>query len=53
MPGSPRARTPRISVIIPAVDEEAAIGFVIAEIPPLVHEVIVVDSELEALVSDR
>ena len=41
MPGPP---PPRISVIIPAVDEEGAIGLVIAEIPPLVHEVIVVDN---------
>ncbi|MEE8218579.1 MAG: glycosyltransferase, partial [Vicinamibacteria bacterium] len=41
MPGPP---PPRISVIIPAVDEEEAIGLVIAEIPPLVHEVIVVDN---------
>jgi hypothetical protein len=41
MPGSP---SPRISVIIPAVDEEEAIGLVIAEIPRVVHEVIVVDN---------
>ncbi len=41
MPGPP---PPRISVIIPAVDEEEAIDLVIAEIPPLVHEVIVVDN---------
>jgi len=44
MPGPPEARTTRISVIIPAVDEEEAIGLVIAEIPTLVHEVIVVDN---------
>jgi glycosyltransferase involved in cell wall biosynthesis len=37
-------KTPRIVVIIPAVDEEAAIGRVLAEIPPLVSEVIVVDN---------
>jgi hypothetical protein len=41
MPGPP---SPRISVIIPAVDEEEAIGLVIAEIPGVVHEVIVVDN---------
>jgi glycosyltransferase involved in cell wall biosynthesis len=41
MPGPPAAR---ISVIIPAVDEEEAIGLVIAEIPPVVEEVIVVDN---------
>jgi glycosyltransferase involved in cell wall biosynthesis len=41
MPGPPAAR---ISVIIPAVDEEEAIGLVIAEIPPVVKEVIVVDN---------
>ena len=35
---------PRISVIIPAVDEEEAIGLVVAEIPPVVSEVIVVDN---------
>jgi glycosyltransferase involved in cell wall biosynthesis len=40
-PASPAAR---ISVIIPAVDEEAAIGLVIAEIPRVVREVIVVDN---------
>ena len=44
MPGSPSPRTQRISVIIPAVDEEEAIGLVIAEIPPVAHEVIVVDN---------
>jgi len=35
---------PRLSVIIPAVDEEEAIGQVVAEIPPVVGEVIVVDN---------
>jgi glycosyltransferase involved in cell wall biosynthesis len=35
---------PRISVVIPAVDEEAAIGRVLAEIPTAVAEVIVVDN---------
>jgi len=44
MPGSPPPHTARISVIIPAVDEEEAIGLVIADIPPVVHEVIVVDN---------
>ena len=34
----------RIAVIIPALDEEASIGLVLAEIPPLVSEVIVVDN---------
>lgn len=37
-------QAPRISVIIPAVDEEAAIGLVVSEVPSLVHEVIVVDN---------
>ena len=41
MPGPPPSR---ISVIIPAVDEEDAIGLVIADIPPFVHEVIVADN---------
>jgi glycosyltransferase involved in cell wall biosynthesis len=40
MPGSP----PRVSVIIPAVDEEEAIGLVVAEIPGMATEVIVVDN---------
>ena len=44
MPASPSPQAPRISVIIPAVDEEEAIGLVIAEIPPVVQEVIVVDN---------
>jgi len=35
---------PRIAVIIPAIDEEEAIGLVLAEIPPVVSEVIVVDN---------
>ena len=35
---------PRIAVVIPALDEEGAIGAVIREIPPVVHEVIVVDN---------
>jgi len=36
--------SPRLTVIIPAVDEEEAIGHVLSEIPPLVGEVIVVDN---------
>jgi glycosyltransferase involved in cell wall biosynthesis len=35
---------PRIVVIIPAVDEEQAIGLVVREIPPVVSEVLVVDN---------
>ena len=35
---------PRIAVIIPALDEEASIGLVLAEIPDRVFEVIVVDN---------
>jgi glycosyltransferase involved in cell wall biosynthesis len=35
---------PRVVVIIPAVDEEEAIGRVLAEVPPLASEVIVVDN---------
>src|SRR5262245_58686563 len=35
---------PKVAVIIPAVDEEPAIGLVLAEIPPLASEVIVVDN---------
>ncbi len=35
---------PSVTVIIPAVDEEAAIGHVLAEIPKVVSEVIVVDN---------
>jgi glycosyltransferase involved in cell wall biosynthesis len=34
----------RIAVIIPAVDEEAAIGRVVAEIPPVVSRIVVVDN---------
>jgi glycosyltransferase involved in cell wall biosynthesis len=34
----------RIAVIIPAVDEEAAIGRVVAEVPSLVSEIVVVDN---------
>jgi len=37
-------REPRIVVVIPAADEEQAIGLVLAEIPPLVAEVVVVDN---------
>ena len=44
MPGEPSAPSARISVIIPAFDEEDAIGLVIGEIPSLVHEVIVADN---------
>jgi glycosyltransferase involved in cell wall biosynthesis len=36
--------SPRIAVVIPAVDEEEAIGQVVREIPSGVHEVIVVDN---------
>jgi glycosyltransferase involved in cell wall biosynthesis len=36
--------SPRIAVVIPALDEEEAIGAVVREIPPVVHEVIVVDN---------
>lgn len=35
---------PRVVVVIPAVDEEEAIGLVLREIPPVVSEVIVVDN---------
>jgi glycosyltransferase involved in cell wall biosynthesis len=37
-------KRPRIVVVIPALDEEAAIGQVLAEVPPVVSEVIVVDN---------
>jgi glycosyltransferase involved in cell wall biosynthesis len=40
MPGP----SPRLTVVIPAVDEEEAIAQVLAEIPPVVTEVIVVDN---------
>jgi glycosyltransferase involved in cell wall biosynthesis len=36
--------SPRVAVIIPAVDEQAAIGRVVAEVPALAAEVIVVDN---------
>lgn len=43
--GSPRAHIPRISVVIPALNEEAAIGSVVGEVPrELVGEIIVVDN---------
>jgi glycosyltransferase involved in cell wall biosynthesis len=35
---------PRVAVIIPALNEEAAIGLVLGELPPLSLEVIVVDN---------
>ena len=35
---------PRVVVVIPAVDEEEAIGRVVAEVPPVADEVIVVDN---------
>ena len=35
---------PRVAIIIPVLDEEAAIGLVLAELPPLALEVIVVDN---------
>jgi len=43
---------PRIVVVIPALDEEEAIGAVIREIPPVVHEVIVVDNGSRDLTVD-
>ncbi|HEX9188567.1 MAG TPA: glycosyltransferase family 2 protein [Vicinamibacteria bacterium] len=36
--------SPRIAVVIPALDEEEAIGAVVREIPPVVADVIVVDN---------
>jgi hypothetical protein len=39
-----RMPPPHIVVIIPALDEEQAIGEVVCALPPLVHEVIVVDN---------
>ena len=36
--------TPRIAVVIPALDEEEAIGLVVSEIPRVVSDVIVVDN---------
>jgi glycosyltransferase involved in cell wall biosynthesis len=44
MSTSPSSAAQRISVIIPAVDEEEAIGLVVEEVPSLVQEVIVVDN---------
>ncbi|HEY2943342.1 MAG TPA: glycosyltransferase family 2 protein [Vicinamibacteria bacterium] len=38
------ALPPRVVVVIPAADEEQAIGLVLAEIPPFVSEVVVVDN---------
>lgn len=35
---------PRVAVVIPAVDEEQAIPLVLAEIPPMVDDVVVVDN---------
>ena len=35
---------PRIAVVIPALDEEDAIGLVIREIPPVVSDIVVVDN---------
>jgi glycosyltransferase involved in cell wall biosynthesis len=35
---------PRVVVVIPAVDEEDAIGPVVSEIPPLADEIVVVDN---------
>ena len=35
---------PRVAVVIPALDEEQAVGLVVAEIPPVVAEVVVVDN---------
>jgi glycosyltransferase involved in cell wall biosynthesis len=38
------AAVKRIAVVIPALDEEQAIGLVLSEIPPVVSEVVVVDN---------
>lgn len=35
---------PRVAVVIPALDEEEAIGLVIREIPPVVSDIVVVDN---------
>lgn len=35
---------PRVAVVIPALDEEEAIGRVVSELPPLAEDVIVVDN---------
>src|SRR5262245_36299127 len=41
---TPNMAGPHIAVVIPAFDEEEAIGLVVAELPPVVAEVIVVDN---------
>jgi glycosyltransferase involved in cell wall biosynthesis len=38
------ARMPRVVVVIPAVDEEEAIGRVVSEVPPAADEIVVVDN---------
>ena len=38
------ASMPQVTAIIPALDEEEAIGLVVAELAPLVAEVVVVDN---------
>jgi glycosyltransferase involved in cell wall biosynthesis len=44
-PGAPGdGRPPRVVVVIPALDEEEAIGHVVREVPALAAEVIVVDN---------
>lgn len=35
---------PRVAVVIPALDEEDAIGLVVSELPPLADDVVVVDN---------
>jgi glycosyltransferase involved in cell wall biosynthesis len=40
----PSRDVPRVAVVIPALDEEEAIGAVLAELPPGAHRVIVVDN---------
>jgi glycosyltransferase involved in cell wall biosynthesis len=45
MPGEAKDKaSPRVAVVIPALDEEDAIGLVLAEIPPGLADVIVVDN---------
>ena len=40
---SPEQRIPRISLIIPALNEEKNLPYVLQKIPPVVHEVLLVD----------
>ncbi|HEY7412375.1 MAG TPA: glycosyltransferase family 2 protein [Vicinamibacteria bacterium] len=44
MAAVPSRDVPRVAVVIPALDEEEAIGAVLAELPPGAHRVIVVDN---------